>query len=92
MTITAIIKRKFDTKTVGTNGFETREVHVTTEEQYPQILSMQFTQGRVSLLDGFEAGDKVKIDLNLKGREWTNTQGELVVFNTIEGWRIVEVK
>jgi hypothetical protein len=54
------------TKTVGTNGFETREFYVTTEEQYPQILSIQFTQGRVSLLDGFEAGDKVKIDLNLK--------------------------
>jgi hypothetical protein len=37
-------KRKFDTKTVGTNGFETREVHVTTEEQYPQILAIQFTR------------------------------------------------
>jgi hypothetical protein len=43
MTITAIIKENL-TKTVGTNGFETREVHVTTEEQYPQILSISFTR------------------------------------------------
>jgi hypothetical protein len=62
MTITAIIKENL-TKTVGTNGFETREVHVTTEEQYPQILSISSLQGRVSLLDGFEAGDKVKLIL-----------------------------
>jgi hypothetical protein len=43
MTITAIIKENLILKTVGTNGFETREVHVTTEEQYPQILAIQFT-------------------------------------------------
>jgi hypothetical protein len=49
MTITAIIKRKFDTKTVGTNGFETREVHVTTEDNIPQILAIQFTQGQEEL-------------------------------------------
>jgi hypothetical protein len=30
----------------------------------------------------------VKIDINLRGREWTNPQGETVYFNTIQGWRI----
>jgi hypothetical protein len=37
-------------------------VHVTTESNIPQILAIQFTQ-EVSLLDGFEAGDKVKLIL-----------------------------
>jgi hypothetical protein len=91
MNITLIIKRILATKTVGNNGFETRELHGTTEEQYPQTLSIQFTQGRTPLLDNFKAGQKVKIDINLKGREWTNSQGEIVVFNTIEGWKIEPV-
>jgi hypothetical protein len=91
MHITAIIKRVLDTKTVGANGFETRELHVTTDEQYPQTLAIQFTQGRCPLLDNFKPGQKAKVDINLKGREWTNAQGELVVFNSIEGWKIEEV-
>lgn len=91
MAITAVIKRILDTKTVGANGFETRELHVTTEEQYAQTLAIQFNQGKVSLLDNFKPGQKVKIEFNLKGREWTNPQGELVIFNTIEGWKIEEV-
>ena len=33
-------------------------------------------------------GDAVKIDIKLRGREWTNPQGETVYFNTIQGWRI----
>jgi hypothetical protein len=30
----------------------------------------------------------VKIDINLRGREWTNAQGETVYFNTIQGWEL----
>lgn len=88
MQITLIIKRILPTKSVGTNGFETRELHGTTEEQYPQTLNIVFTQARTLLLDSFKPGQKVKISINLKGREWTNQQGETVVFNTIEGWKI----
>lgn len=91
MQVTLIIKRILPTKSVGSNGFETRELHGTTEEQYPQTLNIQFTQGRCPLLDNFKPGQKVKIDINLKGREWTNKQDETTVFNTIDGWKIEEV-
>jgi hypothetical protein len=37
-------------------------------------------------------GEPVKIDINLRGREWTNPQGETVYFNTIQGWRIAKVQ
>jgi hypothetical protein len=33
------LKRKFDTKTVGTNGFETREGTCNYWEQYPSNIS-----------------------------------------------------
>lgn len=92
MQVTGIVVRVLETKVVGSAGFETREIHVKTEEQYAQTLSIQFTQGKVVELDKFSPGQKVKIDINLKGREWTNEKSEVAVFNTIQGCKIEEVK
>lgn len=75
-------------KEVGSNGFRKRDVVITTEEQYPQHISIQFVQDKVSLLDSFKPGDDVRVSINLRGREWVNPQGETVYFNTIQGWRI----
>lgn len=88
--VIGIIKRIETTKEVGANAFKTREVVVTTEEQYPQILSIQFVQDKTSALDIFQAGQKVKIIVNLKGRENTK-DGKTSVFNTIQGWKIEKV-
>ena len=30
----------------------------------------------------------VKVDINLRGREWESPQGEVKYFNSIQGWRI----
>ncbi len=92
MQLTATVVRVLETKVVGTAGFETREIHVKTEEQYPQVLNIQFVQGKVVELDKFSPGQKVKIDINLRGREWNTPSGEISAFNTIQGWRIEEVK
>ena len=40
----------------------------------------------------FNVGDLVKIDINLRGREWTNDKGEIKYFNSIQGWRIEKVE
>ncbi|MFA5557436.1 MAG: DUF3127 domain-containing protein [Flavobacteriaceae bacterium] len=75
-------------KEVGSNGFRKRDIIVTTEEQYPQHISIQFVQDKVNLLDTFKPGDDVRVSINLRGREWVNPQGETVYFNTIQGWKI----
>lgn len=80
------------TKEVGTAGFKKRDIVVTTDEQYPQHISVQFVQDKCDLLNNYKAGDNVKIDINLRGREWTNAQGETVYFNSIVGWRIGKVQ
>jgi hypothetical protein len=49
-------------------------------------------QDKCELLDAYKVGDNVKIDINLRGREWTNPQGEVVYFNSIVGWRIGKVQ
>lgn len=79
------------TKEVGSAGFKKRDIVVTTDEQYPQAILVQFVQDKCDLLNNFQVNDNVKIDINLRGREWVNPQGETVYFNTIQGWRIGKV-
>lgn len=77
-----------ETQTFGSNGFRKREVVVTTEEQYPQHIMVEFVQDKTDLLNNFQVGQPVKIGVNLRGREWVNPQGETKYFNSIQGWRI----
>lgn len=92
MEVTGKIKMVDTTKEVGSSGFKKRDVVVTTDEQYPQHILVQFVQDKCDLLNNFNAGDAVKIDINLRGREWVNPQGETVYFNTIQGWRIAKLQ
>ena len=69
--------------------FKKRELVVTTEEQYPQTISVEFVQDKTDLLNSFKVGQNVKVNINLRGREWENPQTkEIKYFNTIQGWRI----
>ncbi|UJH66156.1 DUF3127 domain-containing protein [Allomuricauda sp. SCSIO 65647] len=88
MEIQGRIKLIDETKEYGNNGFRKREVVITTEEQYPQHILIEFVQDKTSLLDAFQVGQMVKISINLRGREWVNPQGETKYFNSIQGWRI----
>lgn len=81
-----------ETQTFGNNGFRKREVVVTTEEQYPQHIMVEFVQDKTDLLNNYNVGQNVKISINLRGREWVNPQGETKYFNSIQGWRIENVE
>lgn len=88
MEIQGRVKQIFPSQTMGQNGFEKRDLVIVTEEQYPQTIIIQFTQQRCDLLDSLQVGQNVKVYINIRGREWTNPQGETKYFNTIEGWKI----
>lgn len=88
MEVTGKIKKIDETKTFGSNGFRKREMVLTTEEQYPQMLMIEFIQDKCDLLNNFNEGDAVQVNINLRGREWVNPQGETKYFNSIQGWRI----
>lgn len=68
--------------------FSKREIVVSTDEQYPQHISIEFNQDKCAVLDKYSIGDDVEVGINLKGREWTNPQGETKYFNSIQGWNI----
>ena len=88
MEIQGRIKTIFATETVGQNGFQKRDLVITTDGQYPQDIIIQFAQGNCTVLDRFQVGQMVKIHFNLQGREWTSPQGEVKYFNTVVGWKI----
>lgn len=89
MEVTGILKVKYDTNVVS-ERFKKRDFVLTVEpgSPYPQHVTFQLVQDKVSLLDGFNVGDEMKVLFNLKGREWTSPQGEVKYFNTIDAWRM----
>lgn len=68
--------------------FKFRNLILTTQEQYPQTIEIQFVQDKCGILDSYVAGDTVKVGINIRGREWTDPQGVVKYFNTIQGWKI----
>lgn len=73
-------------------AFKKRELVVTTDEQYPQHILIEFTQDKCDLLSSYKQGEAVKVSINLRGREWVNPQGETKYFNSIKGWRIEKLQ
>lgn len=91
MEILGIIKKISSLQTFP-SGFKKRELILTTEEQYPQNILIEFIQDKCYFLNDFKIGDKVKISIIIKGREWTNPEGNIKYFNSIQGWKIENIK
>ena len=87
MELTGTIKKISDLQTFA-SGFQKKELVLLTEEQYPQPINIESTQDKVDLLNAHKIGDKVKVSINIRGREWTSPQGEVKYFNSIVGWRM----
>jgi hypothetical protein len=88
MEVIGKVKLIGEVQTFGTGGFKKRELVVTTDEQYPQMIMIEFVQDKTDLLNNYKVGQDVKVSINLGGREWINPQGEAKYFNSIKGWRI----
>ena len=87
MEVKGKVKVVNDTQEVSAS-FKKRELVVTTDEQYPQHILIEFAQDKTDLLNNYNVGEQVKVSINLRGREWVNPQGETKYFNSIQGWRI----
>lgn len=90
MELQGTIKKIGETQTFA-SGFQKRELVILTEEQYPQPILIEFLSDKIDLLQNVKEGESVKIGINIRGREWTNPQGEVKYFNSITGWRLEKV-
>ena len=91
MEVTGQLKLKYDTQKVS-EKFQKRDFVLATDlsTPYPQFVSFQVTQDKCTMLDSFNQGDEIKVQFNLRGREWNGPQG-IKYFNTLEAWRIEKV-
>ncbi len=89
--MTGVVEKIFDTEQVN-DKFKKRVFVLSDQaDKYPQSISFQLVQDKVSLADTIGEGQEVEVAFNLRGREWTSPQGDVKYFNTLEAWRI-EVK
>ena len=57
--------------------------------QYPQFLKLQSNKNKADDLIKYQkVGDRVDVAFNLNGRQWTNPEGDVKTFNTIEAWKV----
>lgn len=68
------------------SGFSKRQFVITTEEQYPQDLAMDFVKDKCSILDQYNEGDEVEVSINLRGNEYN---GKYYV--NLQAWKIANV-
>ena len=79
----------FDIQQV-TERFRKREfvVELADNPRYPQYVLFQLTGDRCESLDAYSAGDEVKLEFSLRGREWKSPKGEMKYFNSLDVWTI----
>jgi hypothetical protein len=88
MEIKCKFKQQNDVVERGT--FKSRKVWVIDDENadYPQTIEVEVAQDKVNLFNNFRPGQPLTVSINLRGREWTNPQGEVKVFNTLQCWKV----
>ncbi len=87
MDIKGTIIKIFPTRKIS-DKFQLREFVIKTDDKYPQEILLQTSQDRCVLLDVLAEGEQIQAFINVRGRSWTNPQGEVKYFNTLEVWKI----
>lgn len=88
MEITGTIKLIKEEQQVS-EKFRKKEFVITdNSSKYPQHILLQLAQDKCGLLDNCNIGDEIKAHFNLRGRGWTNPQGEEKWFTTLDVWKL----
>ena len=90
MEIKGIIKKISETVQIS-DRFRKREfvLEYANNPDYPQPLQFEMVQDRCELLDSFQEGQEVEVHFDFRGREWTNPQGQVKYFNSLQAWKLV---
>lgn len=86
-----VIERIEDIK-VFSEKFKALNFVLNTGGEYPQSVQFQVSQDKADNFTQYnKVGDNVEVLFNLRGRNWTNPQGEVKTFNTLEVWRVNKI-
>ena len=69
------------------SGFTKREfvIKTTDDGDYPQDIKFELVKDKTSLIDKYNIGDRVKVYINIRGREWNEKYFVNLVAWKIEG-------
>jgi len=91
MKITGSLKVKNDTIQVS-EQFSKREFVVTViDGAFSNDILIQLVKDKCSLIDAFNIGDMLEVEINLSGKCWINPQGEEKYFNSLNAWKITKL-
>lgn len=82
MKLTGTIKVIFEKLTFD-SGFEKQEIVITTNDQYPQDVKIEFVKEKIDQLKDYAEGSAVEVSINIRGNEYN---GKYYV--NIQGWKI----
>lgn len=75
--------------------FQKREfvIEVVNEKnaEWSDFVKFQSVQDRVSIIDPFNLGDKIKVSFNIKGNRWER-DGRVNYFTNLDAWRVEKVE
>jgi hypothetical protein len=73
-----------------TDKFKKREVILVTEpsSQYPQHIKVQFSQDKCDLADTLQVGSDVTFQCNLRGKLYTDKNGNENCITNLEVWKV----
>lgn len=79
---------KINETQVVSDKFSKREFVLCDNGMYPQHVQFEVINDKCPELDRLAVGSDIEVYFNLRGREWTNPQGETKYFNTLQAWKI----
>ena len=87
--VTGSVLHLGDTQTRGTQDFKVREfVCVVSDGEFEQFIKFEVTGKNVGILDHIRLEDKVEVNFNLRGREWTDPNGVVKYFTNLIAWKV----
>ncbi len=75
-----------------TESFRKREfvLEHTEKSLYTEYIKFELTNDRCDLLNDFKVGDEVEVGFNIRGRKWTDPEGKVKYFVSLQAWKMNE--
>lgn len=89
MNIKGTLYKKFEIQEIS-DKFKKREfvLEVAENPKYPELIKLELVNDKCTLLDNTKIGTELDVHINLRGKEWTDSNGDVKYFNTIQAWKI----
>jgi len=90
--MSGVIERIGEIKEIS-ESFKTLEFVIKTNGEYPQNISFQITNDKAdNFLNNYKLNDSIDVYFNIRGKNWTNNEGVIKTFNTLDVWRVTNEK